>query len=377
MKVRLVGKGVTRSLRTVLLVPALVADMVDVPQDLGGDDIVGLADENAQEPGLVVVLGVHDEGAHDGRGAEGNKDATVQGRLLGVSRDVGRGQGEHLHGGPRVAVVEVVTQQDDADQVTRDGVEDGGTRDGYGGQDTDDGGAPLVGLEHDEHGQDTAQDTEEASRDLEADGLEVVEPEVLDDDAGEQADDRVGHAGAEHERDEHQRRRVTDDFENLAGLDVLVDQAAVVVPDPLERDEALSFGQEFGPLRVVRHEPQDDERPEEGQETGEEENVLPPVEGAVDRAKTVVDDGSDHGSRTVGSGEPDTDTQSTFGLCVPLAGSDDEGRTNTRLYQNPRSVKRPTRKQRLKPKGSRRHNSPRGNQGRNAEQSNRRNPCRQ
>lgn len=112
--------------------------------------------------------------------------------------------------------------------------------------------------------------------------MEVVEPEVLDDDTREQTDDRVRDAGAEHEGDEHQRRGVPDDFENLARLDVVVDQAAVVVSDSLKGDEAFSFGQELGSLWVVRHDPQDDKCPGEGQETGKQENVLPSVEGPVD-----------------------------------------------------------------------------------------------
>lgn len=99
----------SRSLRTIFLLPALVADVVDVSQGLGRDDVVGLADENAQESRLVVILCVHNERAHDGRGAERNEDAAVERRLLGVPCDVGRSQSEHLHRSTGVAVVEVVS----------------------------------------------------------------------------------------------------------------------------------------------------------------------------------------------------------------------------------------------------------------------------
>lgn len=50
--------------------------------------------------------------------------------------------------------------------MARHGVENGSTSDGHGGQDTDDGRAPFVRLQHDEHGEDAAQNAEEASGDL-------------------------------------------------------------------------------------------------------------------------------------------------------------------------------------------------------------------
>lgn len=169
LKVGLVGEFATRLLRAVFLVPLLVSNVVDVAEDLRGEDVVRLANHDTQETGLVVVLGVHDEGTH-GRGcAKGDEDAAVDGGFLGVARDVSGRQCKHLDRSAGVAVVEIIAEQHDTDHGAGNGVENGSAGDRHRGQDTDDGCPPLVGLQHQDHGEDTAEDAEETRGHLQGD----------------------------------------------------------------------------------------------------------------------------------------------------------------------------------------------------------------
>jgi hypothetical protein len=128
---------------------------------------------------------------------------------------------------------------------------------------------------------DHHNDGEGALGDVEQVRLQQREAELGDDQVredAETADDQVGGDDQQHDTPDE---RVKERLDRLMAFILLILDASLVMPYPLNQQPLLVFSKALGTHRVVRQEKSDHDRPDDGHEPEDHEEELPGVDGAV------------------------------------------------------------------------------------------------
>ncbi len=121
-------------------------------------------------------------------------------------------------------------------------------------------------------------------RDLHQGGDQGAEAEALDDEGAEVRDAAVRDVPDQAEAEEQVELGVEERLADLVRLEVLVLDAGLVLPQPLDGHAPLRERELLGPHGRVREEGEDDDPPHAAERPDDQELVLPRRQGALDAA---------------------------------------------------------------------------------------------